>query len=165
MADTGDDQVGWLNDLNARDAALVRAFRNAAVALGHDSDDHRDAALADLDRLAATPERETAEHSFWALMATIGNGARRQIRYHAPQCPCLGEDEVAFLSVCEHLRRGERAQATACANLLVAGEAAGRLVHHAAVVARCCRALPGSTPAGATRRPDLPDPPGLARLH
>ncbi len=161
----GNAQVDWLQDLDARDAALVRAFRNAAVALGHGSDEHREAALADVDRLVATPERETVERSLWALMSTIGNGARRQIRYHAPDCPCLGEDEVAFLAVCEHLRTGERAQATACANMLVEGEAAGRLVHHAATIARCCRRHGDATADGAAHRPVLPDTPGRARLH
>lgn len=159
----GNDQVGWIQDLDARDAALLRAFRNAAVALGHASDEHRDAALADLDGLVATPERETAQRSFWALMSTIGNGARRQIRYHAPECPCLGEDEVAFLSVCEHLRTGGRARATACASRLVEGEAAAHLVHHAAVLVHCCRGRAATD--GAAQRPILPDRPGRARLH
>lgn len=160
----GYDQLGWLQDLDARDAALVRAFRNAAVALGHGSAENRDAALADFDRLVTTTDRDTAVRSFWALMSTIGNGARRQIRYHAPECPCLGEDEVAFLSVFEHARTGERARATACASLLVQGDAAGRLVHHAAVVARCCRG-PDGAPHDAVQRSVLSDPPGRARLH
>ena len=161
----GEDQVGWLQDLNDDDAALVRVFRNAAVALGHDSDEHRDAAVAGLDRLAPTPERYAVGRSFWALMSTIASGARRQIRYHAPQCPCLGEDEVAFLSVCEHLRNGERAQATACANLLVNGEAAGRLVHHAATVARCCRPLAGTPANGGPGQLTMAARTGDARLH
>lgn len=160
-----EDQVGWLRDLGDNDAALVRAFRNAAIVLGHGSAEHRDAARVELDRLAPAPERGAVVRSFWALMSTIGRGARRQIRYHAPQCPCLGLDEVTFLWIFEHLRNDRRAQAITCASMLVADEAAERMVHHADSVARCSTQPRGTATSVRPGRLTMAARPGHARLH
>ena len=153
-----DDHAGWMQELGPRDAALVRAFRTAAVALGRGCDEHGARARAELATLTAPGEhRDTVEH-FWALMTTIGSRAQRQIRFHVPDCPCLGDDEAAFLRLCAHLRSGERVRAQRHAALLVPHDATDRLLHHAAVIARRCRS--GTAPSSA-----MADSRGAVRLH
>ena len=165
------DQVGWLQDLDPLDHYLVHAFRNAAVALGHGCEEHRDAARTDLARITRALDRTGTLRRFWSLMTTLGTQARRQVRFHVPDCPCLGADEAAFLQLCAHLRRGERVAATGIANGLVQGEAVARLMRHAAVIVNRLREpapqWPPSSPAQSGPSPRARTQPTQAgqRLH
>lgn len=150
------DAVGWMTELGPRARRLVAAFRNAAVALQED----RDFGAAVEDDLAGAlgwRRGRTVVPDFHALMETIGLHARREIRFHVPQCPCLGGDEAAFLRLHARVSAGALAEAETIALELVERHAAMTLLHYTSRIAIRC---PGGT-ADAGMAAD--DPPATGR--
>lgn len=94
------DAVGWLAELGTRETLLVAAFRNAAVALGQDRDDYWAHVENNLGGLTAMDRAVAAVVPFRNLMYTIGLYARGEVRFHTPDCPCLGRDEANFVRIC-----------------------------------------------------------------
>lgn len=94
------DAVGWLAELNTRETLLVTAFRNAAVALGQDRDDYWAHVENNLSGLTEIERAGAAVAPFRNLMYTIGLYARGEVRFHTPDCPCLGRDEANFVRIC-----------------------------------------------------------------
>jgi len=103
---SGNDAVGWLVELDNREALLVAAFRNAAVALGQGRADFWSHVEESLSGVSGRDAGHAALDPFYRLMYTIGLNARGEVRFHTPECPCLGHDEASFLRICRHVGSG-----------------------------------------------------------
>lgn len=122
------DAVGWLVELDSREALLVTAFRNAAVALGQDRPDYWTGVENNLAGIAGREGARAALAAFERVMYTLGCHARSEVRFHAPECPCLGRDELAFLRIRRHVAAGSPGAARAAAAELVTTAAVDTLV-------------------------------------
>lgn len=130
-----DDAIGWTNELEPLERRLLGAFRNAAFALQHEREDFAEAVEGDLDAVVGAIHREAVLPRFRALMTTLGLHARREIRFHVPECPCLGSDEALFLRFHLRLTAGDSGAAAELARRLVDDGAVDTLLHHASAVA------------------------------
>lgn len=130
------DAVGWVTSLDSSERRLLGAFRSAAFAL-QDSDGAFGAALqADLEAALGTAWWRAIAPSFRALMLTLGQHARRDIRFHVPACPCIGADEALLMRLHAKFASGPTDEAHALAHCLVEDAAVPALLHHASALAK-----------------------------
>jgi len=127
-----DDAVGWTADLDLAELLLVTAFRNAAVALGQNRPAYWANVESDLSGIADPNGARAALPAFQRLMSTLGRHTRSQIRFHTPDCPCLGHDEAAFLRIWRAAHAGFDGRAEREAGELVDPAMASTLVRQIA---------------------------------
>lgn len=160
---TSEDSVGWLVDLDTRDALRVTAFRNAAVALGQGRTELWRTVERHLGGVSGDAVAREAMPAFVQLMRTLGRHGRRQIRFHAPDCPCVGHDEITFLALCDQAAAGRSLVAARHAAELVEDAVAERLVEEVAAFQAELEPADIARPRGNLRVPAHAD--AAVRLH
>lgn len=93
-----------LDDLDPVEHLLLWSLR--AMATGHDD---CPALAQTFDRLCG-PMGQAVLQAHFVLVRLIGLAARRQMRVHAPGCPCVGADETAIIGLAAAAQQALRAR-------------------------------------------------------
>ncbi|MEK9662767.1 MAG: hypothetical protein VW644_13740, partial [Alphaproteobacteria bacterium] len=86
-------------DLHPSENLVVWSYRCWAMAIQSGGDQRWRMLHYEYRRQFGIGASEEAIGRFSAMMRQIGAHARMRMQYHAPCCPCLGEQEVGVMSL------------------------------------------------------------------
>jgi hypothetical protein len=126
-------------ELDPIENLIVWSYRSWAMAVQRNGETRWRLLRYEYRRQFGADAGETALHRFSALMRQFGGHARAPMSYHAPCCPCLGEHEVAVLSLVAACQARRWLLARRIATCLVATDGIGSVIGAASGVADVMR--------------------------
>jgi hypothetical protein len=153
---TGAAVVGRLTDLPAWEADLILSMR-----LWMQSPEGQAEVWTGFARCFGTVEGRAEMQQFESLLRGLCHNARRPFVRHALGCTCLGTDEAVLRMLVREAARGDLAEATLIASLLVPAGQAEQIALQSARVGRALQRMARHIPQSASR----PDPPPNRRFH
>lgn len=153
---TGAAVVGRLTDLPPWEADLILSMR-----LWMQSPEGQAEVWNGFARCFGPAEGRAEMQQFESLLRSLCSNARRPLVRHALGCTCIGTDEAVLRMLVREAARGDLAEATLIASLLVPAGQAEQIALQSARVGRAlqrmARHMPHPTPP--------PDSPANRRLH
>lgn len=116
------------DELDGASRLLVRAYRSWIKGLRENDCRSWNDAWNGFTQAYGTRDGKQALTWFVRMINVIRDHAGRTVRYHQPGCPCLGDDERAFLGVVAACRDGQALRARAEAEVLVRPDGIGDLL-------------------------------------
>lgn len=123
-------------DLEDPEQIIIWAFRRWILGLSTNSACHWSMVWNDFARRFGAQEAKTAMVGLAGMVKELHLNARHRIRHHAPCCPCVGPDELAFAGFIGACQRGEWTLAHAQAEWLVRPDGIGGLLESGVLLAK-----------------------------
>lgn len=126
-------------DLHPSENLIVWSYRSWAMAIQAGGEQRWRLLQYEYRRQFGLVTSDEALARFSAMMRQIGENARVQMSYHAPCCPCLGEQEVSVMSLVAACQARQWSLARRIANCLVEPDAIGTIIAAAEAVSDLMR--------------------------
>ena len=138
---------GWPTlaiELDPMENLIVWSYRSWAMAVQHGGQQRWRLLRYEYRRQFGVASGQPALDRFSVLMCQIASHARAPLKYHAPCCPCLGQQEVALMSVVAACQARQWSLARRVADCLVTVDGVGAVIAAGSGVADMMRRhLPG----------------------
>ena len=153
---------GWptlVAELDPMENLIVWSYRSWAMAIQGGGQQRWRLLRYEYRRQFGAVSGEPALDRFSVLMRQVAGHARAPLKHHAPCCPCLGEQEVAMMSLVAACQARQWSLARRIAGCLVSVDGVGAVIAAASGVADIMkRHLPARPLRLATDTDDLLEP-------